>query len=316
MNYVKTGLLLAALMALFGVVGSTIGGTEGMIMALGLGLVMNLIAYWNSDKMVLRAYQAQEVDEQTAPEYYRIVQMLAQNAQLPMPKVYIINNPQPNAFATGRNPTNAAVAATTGLLNILTPRELAGVMAHELAHVKNHDTLTMTVSATIAGAISTLAQFGFLFGGRGSGENRPHPIAIIISMFIAPLAAMILQMAISRSREYVADRMGSEIAQDPHGLASALNKIAHGASHIPNYDAETHPATAPLFIINPLSGQGMDNWFATHPPTENRLAELHKLAQHMRHVKPLISEKSNFTAYEPEDSSSHTPPFNNRGPWG
>ena len=192
-----------------------------------------------------------------------MVRDLAARAGLPMPRVYLIDNPQPNAFATGRNPENAAVAATTGLLQMLTPDEVAGVMAHELAHIKNRDTLIMTISATIAGAISTLAQFGFLFGGRG--DDRPHPVMAIATAILAPLAAMIIQMAISRSREYDADRMGAEICGQPLALASALAKIAGGVPHIPNEDAERHPATAPLFIINPLSGRGMDNLFSTHP---------------------------------------------------
>src|SRR3712207_5228589 len=254
MNTVKTGMLLAGLMALFGVVGYFLGGGTGMMIALGFGLATNLFAYWNSDRLALAAHHAVEVDERTAPELVGMVRDLSRRAGLPMPRVYLIDNPQPNAFATGRNPQNSAVAATTGLLQMLTYDELAGVMAHELAHIRNRDTLIMTVSATIAGAISTLAQFGFLFGGRGT--DRPNPIVVIGPALLAPLAAAIIQMAISRSREYDADRMGAEISGQPLALASALAKIAGGVHHIPNVDAEQHPATAPLFIVNPLSGRG------------------------------------------------------------
>jgi heat shock protein HtpX len=218
-----------------------------------------------------------EVDERTAPELFGMVRDLSHRAGLPMPRVYLIDNPQPNAFATGRNPQNAAVAATTGILQMLTYEELAGVMAHELAHIKNRDTLIMTVSATIAGAISTIAQFGFLFGGRG--EERPNPLVMLGTALLAPLAAMVIQMAISRSREYEADRLGAEICGQPLALASALAKIANGVHHLPNLEAERHPATAPLFIINPLTGGGMDNLFSTHPATENRIAALQALAQ-------------------------------------
>jgi heat shock protein HtpX len=279
MNTVKTGMLLAGLMALFGVVGYFLGGGTGMMIALGFGLATNLFAYWNSDRLALAAHHAVEVDEHTAPELVYMVRDLAHRAGLPMPRVYLIDNPQPNAFATGRNPENAAVAATTGLLNMLSRDEIAGVMAHELAHIKNRDTLIMTVSATIAGAIATLAQFGFLFGGRG--DDRPNPIVMLGTALLAPIAAMIIQMAISRSREYDADRMGAEICGQPLALASALARIAGGVAHIPNPDAERRPATASLFIINPLSGQGVDNLFSTHPATENRIAALHALAQEM-----------------------------------
>src|SRR5919107_1906555 len=277
MNVMKTAMLLAGLTALFGVVGYLLGGANGMLIALGIAVVTNLFAYWNSDKLALSAHGAVEVDEMTAPELVHMVRDLAGRAGLPMPRVYLIDNPQPNAFATGRNPQNAAVAATTGLLQMLTYDELAGVMAHELAHVKNRDTLSMTVSATIAGAIATLAQFGFLFGGRG--DDRPNPLVMIGTAILAPVAAMIIQMAISRSREYDADRIGAEIAGNPLALASALAKIAGGVAHIPNPDAERHPATAPLFIVNPLSGHGMDNLFSTHPATENRIAALQALAR-------------------------------------
>ncbi|MFC4170729.1 zinc metalloprotease HtpX [Microvirga sp. GCM10011540] len=307
MNTVKTGMLLAALTALFGVVGYMLGGANGMLIALGLAVATNIYAYWNSDRLALAAHRAVEVDERTAPELVRMVRDLAQRASLPMPRVYIIENPQPNAFATGRNPENAAVAATTGILQMLSYDELAGVMAHELAHIKNRDTLIMTVSATIAGAIATLAQFGFLFGGRG-GE-RPNPIVMLATALIAPIAAMIIQMAISRSREYDADKMGAEICGQPMALASALAKIAGGVAHIPNMDAERHPATAPLFIVNPLSGHGMDNLFSTHPATENRIAALQALA---RQMGPALR-----SGPAPRPSSgSPWGSASRRGPWG
>jgi heat shock protein HtpX len=308
MNTVKTAMLLAALTALFGAVGYLLGGTNGMMIALGLAVVTNAFAYWNSDKLALAAHGAMEVDERTAPEFVSLVRDLAARAGLPMPRVYLIENPQPNAFATGRNPQNAAVAATTGLLQMLTYDELAGVMAHELAHVKNRDTLTMTVSATIAGAIATLAQFGFLFGGRG--EDRPNPLVMLGTMLLAPLAAMIIQMAISRSREYEADRIGAEISGEPLSLASALAKIAGAVHHIPNLDAERHPATAPLFIINPLTGGGMDSLFSTHPATENRIAALQALAQEFRGSAP---QRGGFLGQAGTSPWSGTP---RRGPWG
>jgi heat shock protein HtpX len=282
MNLLKTGLLLAALTALFGVVGYLLGGANGMLIALGIAVVTNVLAYWNSDRMALAAYNAVEVDEMTAPDLVRLVRQLAARAGLPIPRVYLIDNPQPNAFATGRNPQNSAVAVTTGLLEFLSRDELAGVIAHELAHIKKRDTLTMTVSATIAGAISTIAQFGFFFGGRD--DDQPHPIMAVAMMILAPLAAIIIQMAISRSREYEADRVGAEIADNPLALASALAKIEHAARQIPNSEAERHPATAPLFIINPLSGKGMDSLFSTHPSTENRIAALRELAATMAGV--------------------------------
>src|ERR671917_2328207 len=276
MNIMKTAMLLAALTALFGVVGYLLGGANGMLIALGIAVVTNLFAYWNSDKLALAAYSAVEMDERTAPDLVRMVRDLSARAGVPMPRVYLIDNPQPNAFATGRNPENAAVAATTGIMQLLTYEELAGVIAHEIAHIKNRDTLIMTVSATIAGAISTIAQFGFLFGGR-DGE-RPNPLVMLATAILAPLAAMIIQMAISRSREYVADRMGAEICGNPLWLASSLAKLEAGVAHIHNPDAERHPATAHMFIVNPLSGHGMDNLFSTHPATENRIAALQELA--------------------------------------
>lgn len=279
MNYVRTGMLMAALTALFGVVGYLLAGAGGMLIALGIAVATNLFSYWNSDKLALSAYNAQEVDERSAPELYGMVRNLAQRADMPMPRVYLIQEDQPNAFATGRNPQNAAVAATTGIIRSLSYDELAGVMAHELAHIKNHDTLTMTISATMAGAISTLASFGMFFGG--SRDNRPNAIVQIALMILAPLAATIVQMAISRSREYEADRIGGEISGNPVALADALAKIAGGVSHIPNETAEAKPATAHMFIINPLSGRGMDSLFSTHPDTGNRIAALMEQARAM-----------------------------------
>ena len=275
MNFMRTAMLLAFMTALFMGVGYLIGGQTGMLIAFVVAAGMNFFSYWNSDRMVLSAYHAQEVDESTAPEFYRMVRDLSANAGLPMPRVHVFDNPQPNAFATGRNPQNAAVAASTGLLRRLTPEEVAGVMAHELAHVENRDTLTMTVTATLAGAISMLSNFAFLFGGNRDDRNNPLGIVgVLIAMIVAPLAAMLVQMAISRTREYAADRRGAEICGSPRSLASALEKIAGDASHIENYDAERNPATAHMFIINPLSGQRMDNLFSTHPNTENRIAAL------------------------------------------
>ncbi len=279
MNYFKTAILLAGMTALFMGIGYLIGGSGGMMIAFFVALAMNAFSYWNSANMVLRMYGAREVDARTAPEYYTMVQRLAQNAGLPMPKVYIMENPQPNAFATGRNPQNAAVAATTGLLNALSYDEIEGVMAHELAHIKNYDTLTMTITATLAGAIGMLANFAFLFGGnRGNNNGGIGMIGTIAIMILAPMAAMVVQMAISRSREYEADKGGAEICGKPLALASALNKIAGAAHARPNMQAERNPATAHMFIINPLSGERMDNLFSTHPNTANRIAALEALA--------------------------------------
>lgn len=281
MNYARTALLLAGMTALFMGIGYVLGGSGGMMIALMVAIAMNVFSFWNSAAMVLRMYGAREVDARTAPEFYRMVSDLAARAQLPMPKVYIIENPQPNAFATGRNPQNAAVAATTGLLQQLTPEEVAGVMAHELAHVKNYDTLTMTITATLAGAISMLANFAMFFGGNRDNNNGIGMIGTIALMILGPLAAMVVQMAISRSREYVADRMGGEICGQPLWLASALEKIAGAAHRVHNPQAERNPATAHMFIINPLSGERMDNLFSTHPDTGNRIAALHRLAAEM-----------------------------------
>ncbi len=279
MNLVRTAMLLAFMTVLFMAVGYVIGGRGGMMIALVMAAGMNFFSYWNSDRLVLRMYRAQEVDERGAPEYYGIVRDLANNAGLPMPRVYVIDNPQPNAFATGRNPQNAAVAASTGLLQSLSYEEVAGVMAHELAHIQHRDTLTMTLTATLAGAISMLGNFAFFFGGNRENNNPLGFIGVLIAMIVAPLAAALVQMAISRTREYSADRRGAEICGNPLWLASALRKIAGAAHAIPNYDAERNPATAHMFIINPLSGERMDNLFSTHPNTENRVAALEQMAR-------------------------------------
>jgi len=278
-NWLKTSILMAAIVALFGVIGAMIGGKSGMLMALVFGGAMNLFSYWFSDKMVLRMYNAQQVDETSSPYLYNMVRELAGRAQLPMPKVYIIHEDQPNAFATGRNPENAAVAATTGILQMLSERELRGVMAHELAHVKHRDILISTISATMAGAISALANFAVMFGGRDE-EGRPaNPIAGIAVALLAPLAASLIQMAISRAREFEADRGGAEIAGDPNALADALMKIDAFARGIPMPTAEAHPETGQMMIMNPLSGGGLRGLFSTHPATEERVARLRALAR-------------------------------------
>lgn len=281
-NWMKTFVLMAAIVALFGSVGAAMGGAGGMMIALVLAAAMNVYAYWFSDKAVLKMYGAMEVtpDNTQFRNYYSMVKELAENAQLPMPKVYVINESQPNAFATGRNPENAAVAATVGIMKILNERELRGVMAHELAHVKNRDTLISTISATVAGAIASIAQFGMMFGGghNANGERNVNPLLGMLMMFLAPLAASLIQMAISRAREFEADRMGADISRDPKALASALEKIHHYAHQIPNETAEAHPETGQMMIINPLSGGSLRGLFSTHPQTEERIAKLMALA--------------------------------------
>ena len=278
-NWMKTGILLAGIVALFGAVGGLIGGQQGMLIALLLGGGMNIFAYWFSDKMVLKLYRAREVDETSAPQFYNMVKELAQRAGLPMPRVYLIDEAQPNAFATGRNPDHAAVAATTGILQLLSARELRGVMAHELTHVKNRDILISTISATVAGAISTLANFGMWFGmSNNNREGGGNPILAILVMIMAPIAAMLIQFAISRTREFGADRGGAEISGDPHALADALAKIDRYARGVPMETAEQHPATAQMMIINPLSGGGVRGLFSTHPATEERIMRLRAMA--------------------------------------
>lgn len=272
-NWFKTTILMAGIVVLFGTVGAALGGANGMLLALIFAGAMNVYAYWFSDKAVLKMYKAREVDAQSSPKFYNMVRELAENANLPMPKVYIIDEAQPNAFATGRDPQHAAVAATTGIMRILSERELRGVMAHELAHVKNRDTLISTISATIAGAISAIAQFGLLFSG-GARDRGVHPAFAILIMILAPMAAMLIQMAISRAREFEADKAGAEISRDPQALASALQKIHNYAHQIPMDTAEQHPETAQMMIINPLSGGGLKGLFSTHPQTEERVARL------------------------------------------
>ncbi len=324
MNMMKTGLLLAAMTALFGAVGFLIGGESGMLIALAVAAAMNLFAYWNSDRMVLSMYGAREVDAQTAPEFYGLVQHLAQRAGLPMPKVYVIDNDQPNAFATGRNPENAAVAATTGLLHSLSREEIAGVMAHELGHVKNRDTLIMTITATLAGAIGMLANFAMFFGGSRDNRSGLGVIGSIAVMILAPVAAMLVQMAISRSREYEADKAGAEISGNPQALASALQRISGTVARVPNQQAEGNPATAHMFIINPLTGGGVDNLFSTHPSTENRVAALMQMAGSMPRQQPVYAAASPMPVRPSAPASasgSGSVPSSGRGrrrfsPWG
>lgn len=320
MNIVRTAMLLAAMTALFMGVGLLIGGKGGMMIALVVAIGMNVFSYWNSDRMVLSMYGAKEVDERTAPEYYGIVRDLAARAGLPMPRVFVINSDQPNAFATGRNPENSAVAASTGLLQALSYEEVAGVMAHELAHIQNRDTLTMTLTATLAGAISMLANFAMFFGGSNNRENN-NPlgfVGVLIAMIVAPFAAMLVQMAISRTREYSADKRGAEICGNPLWLASALGKIAVAAGRIPNNQAERNPATAHMFIINPLSGERMDNLFSTHPNTENRIAALQEMARTMqaRSTEPVRADnpvrKSRSVPTTGWGRGGSEPP---KGPW-
>jgi heat shock protein HtpX len=326
LNVLKVTFLLALLTVIFVGMGALVGGKVGMVIAFLIAVAMNVFSYWNSDSLVLRMHDAQEVDANTAPEFYRLVQGLAQRAGLPMPRVYIMHSPQPNAFATGRSPTHAAVCASTGLLEALEQEEIAGVMAHELAHVKNRDTLIMTVAATIAGAISMLAnflQFSMLFGGSRSDSGRGIGIiGTLVAVIVAPLAAMLVQMAISRSREYGADRAGAQICGNPLWLASALEKIQSFAQRVPMESAEEMPASAHLFIINPLTGRGFDNLFSTHPDTANRIAELHALAQEMNistyRQMPGRVGTANPSPWAPvrQPASQRRPGGGWRGPWG
>ncbi len=334
MNYAKTAVLLAVLTAIFVGMGAVVGGQTGMIIAFVIALVMNVISLWNSDTIVLRLFRAQQVNEQTAPTYYRLVQDLARRADLPMPKVFVLPSKQPNAFATGRSPSHSAVAASTGLLEALNNEELAGVIAHELAHIKNRDTLTMSVAATIGGAISMMAQylqFGLLFGGR-DGRNSPFGwIGTLIAIIAAPFAAMLVQMAISRSREYQADKLGAQICGNPMWLASALQKIHQRARHTLNQEAESVPAAAHMFIINPLAGRGFDNWFSTHPDVKNRISELRELARQgglSRYDIPSSLERAvpHISQQDDRIGKSVTGPWarprgrstqaRRRGPWG
>jgi heat shock protein HtpX len=285
MNFARTATLLAVLTALFLGVGYAIGGEGGMVIALLVAIATNLFAFWNSDKVVLRMYGARQVDAIAAPELHGLVEQLAHRAGLPMPRVFLIDSPQPNAFATGRDPEHSAVAATTGLLRILNHQELAGVLAHELAHIKNRDTLTMTVTATIAGALGMLAQFGMFFGSSrsnhegGGGGN-------FLMIFLAPIAAMLVQMAISRTREFSADRLGAEICGHPLWLASALQKLDASSQRIDNVQAEMNPATAHLFIVNPLHLRSFSSLFSTHPRIEDRVRALREMATRTGKIGP------------------------------
>jgi heat shock protein HtpX len=325
-NALRTTVLLAALTAIFMAVGYFIGGTGGMMIAFGVALVTNLIGYWNSDQLVLRMQNAQPVERSRVPELYDMVDVLSQRAGIPTPKVYVIETDQPNAFATGRDPNHAAVAVSTGLLRNLETREIAGVIAHELAHIRSRDTLTMTLTATFAGAISMLAQFGFFFGGGNNRNNPLGPLGGIAMLILAPVAAALVQMAISRTREYEADRDGAEISGDPLALASALEKIAGAAGRTVNVAAERTPAMAHMYIINPLSGRNMDNLFSTHPDTANRINALRQLAATMRvddkgrEPQPRFAPRSTAPAssggWRVPTVGSSDDDGRQRGPWG
>lgn len=325
-NTLRTFVLLAGMTALFMAVGYFIGGTGGMMLALAFAAATNVFAFWNSDKLVLRMQNAVPVERSRAPELYDMVDVLSKRAGIPTPAVYVIETDQPNAFATGRDPNNAAVAVSSGLLRQLDTREVAGVVAHELAHIKNRDTLTMTITATLAGAISALAQFGLFFGG---GNNRDNPLGgmgTLLMVFLAPVAAMMVQMAVSRTREYEADKHGAEISGDPLALASALNKIATLAGRRVNVAAERNPAMAHMYIVNPLNGQRMDNLFSTHPDTGNRIAALQRLAGEMRvddkgprpqpRQRPASRGTSNGGGWRVPTAGRADNDGSTRGPWG
>jgi heat shock protein HtpX len=327
LNFLRTSVLLAALTAIFMAVGYFVGGQSGMLIAFGFAVVTNLFGYWNSDKLVLRMQNAQPVDQRSQPDLYNMVEALSQRAGIPTPKLYVINTEQPNAFATGRNPQNAAVAVSAGLLRYLEPREVAAVVAHELAHIKSRDTLTMTITATFAGAISMLAQFGLFFGGGNSRDNPLGPIGVIIAVIVAPIAAALVQMAVSRTREYEADKDGAEISGDPLALASALNKISQLAQQTVNVAAERNPAQAHMYIFNPLNGKRMDNLFSTHPAVENRIAQLQRLAGEMqvdrtgRRPAPQAAPTDNIPrntggGWRVPSTGSSENGNSSRGPWG
>ena len=306
MNVVKTTILLTVMTMLFMLVGFLLAGQGGMLIALVFAAAMNVFSWWNSGNMVLRMHNAREVTHESAPALVSMVEQLAANADLPMPKVYVLETDQPNAFATGRSPEHAAVAASTGLLDRLTEEEVAAVMAHELAHIKNRDTLTMTITATLAGAIGMLANFAFFF--RGDRNNPLGFIGVLATMFLAPMAAGIVQMAISRTREYEADKDGAEICGNPLWLASALQKIEHYARGIMNEPAERSQSTAHLFIINPLNGRSMDNLFSTHPNTQNRIAALQQLAEEWSHQPSPQQRQPQPPSPQPSPEPSPPPP--------
>ena len=322
-NFLRTSVLLAGLTALFMAVGYFIGGTNGMLIAFVVAAGMNLFSYWNSDKLVLSMQRAREVSPGNAPELFRMVEQLSSNAGIPMPKIYVIDTDQPNAFATGRNPQNAAVAVSRGLLHNLEQREVAAVIAHELAHIRNRDTLTMTITATLAGAVSMLAQFGLFFGGGNSRDNPLGAIGTLLMIFLAPLAAMMVQMAISRTREYEADKDGAMIARDPLALASALARISQLARRTVNVQAERNPAMAHMYIFNPLTGQRMDNLFSTHPDVKNRIAQLQRIAGEMQATGGRSEMRSANRGTESRGGSGawRVPPVGGdsggrSGPWG
>lgn len=314
MNYFKTSLLLASMTALFLGVGYLLGGAAGAAIAFVVALGMNAYAWWNSDKMALRMHNARLVTRASAPELVGMVEDLARNAGLPTPAVYLIDDPQPNAFATGRNPENAAVAATTGIIQSLSREELAGVMAHELAHIRNRDTLIMTIAATVAGAISMLAQFGLFFGG-GRDRNPLGIIGVILAAILAPMAAALIQMMISRTREYAADKAGGEICGNPLWLASALGKISQMVRGRELATAEAHPETAHLFIVNPLAGKGYDNLFSTHPDPRNRISALEAQAREMG-VGPGSGPRGREAAARPSRIPTASSSAGPRSPWG
>ena len=325
MNALRTTILLAGMTALFMGVGYLIGGTGGMAIAFLFALGTNVFAYWNSDKMVLSMQGAREIDPRSAPDLYQMTQRLVDNAGLPMPRLYLIETDQPNAFATGRSPDKGVVAVSSGLIKYLDSREVAAVIAHELAHIKNRDTLTMTVTATLAGAISMLAQFGLFFGGARDNNNPLGFVGVIAMVILAPIAAMLVQMAVSRTREYEADKDGAEICGDPHALATALEKISSMGKRTVNMAAERAPAMAHMYISNPLSGQRMDNLFSTHPAVENRIAALMEFARNRgggggqtprQRVNPTRAGVRPGQSWRPPGTRTRPDADEQRGPWG
>lgn len=317
MNLVKTGILLAAMTALFLTVGYLLAGLGGALVALVIAIGVNGFAFWKSDSLALSMHGARPVTRASAPELVGMVEDLARKAELPMPAVYVIDNPQPNAFATGRSPEKAAVAATTGIMQMLSREELAGVMAHELAHIKNRDTLIMTITATIAGAISmlaTFAQYSMMFGGRDR-NNALGLVGMLLAVFLAPIAASLVQMLISRTREYSADRLGGEICGNPLWLASALDKISGGAAQVEMPSAEKNPASAHLFIVNPLSGARMDSLFSTHPNPANRISALKQQAVEMGRTERVSGVEPNANPRQWGPPRTGSPRNRQSGPW-